>query len=78
MNRVLAYAFAVAIVAFPLGGCLTVSWQDDTAATSAVASATPAAPSAESCSYSSGWDSTGAARDIYGAPKEYQCENSAH
>ncbi len=82
MKRVWACSLILALAAAPLGGCLTISWQDDSAPpANAVADATPnatspPAPQKAPCSYSNGWDSTGASREIYGYPKEYQCEKS--
>ena len=78
MKKILACSLLLAIGALPLGGCLSISWQDDNPTT--VASAAPApnpapqAPPTVACDYSHGWDSTGAARDVFGVPKEYQCK----
>jgi hypothetical protein len=83
MNRVSARLLILALAAIPLGGCLTISWQDESSATTASAapSATAAAPSAATpgrvlCDYPHGWNSTAASRDIYGYPKEDLCEKS--
>lgn len=85
MVGIFARCLALAAIAVPLGGCLSISWQDDPAP---VASATmpngtaaqaPAADHGVPCNYSQhgGWDSSGASRDIYGAPKEFECPKSA-
>ena len=75
MKKLLARALLLAIGAFPLGGCLTISWQDDSAASAAAAPNAPLQqPESVPCDYAHGWDSSGAARDIYGNPKEYQCK----
>ena len=78
MKKVLAYSLLLAVGALPLGGCLTISWQDDNPTT--VANAAPAAnapapaPQTVPCDYAHGWDSSSAARDVYGTPKEFQCK----
>ena len=79
MNRVLARSLVIAIAVAPLGGCLTISWQDDppaSVASAAPSGSAPQAPQTEACDYNHGWDSTSASRDIYGNPKEYQCPKS--
>jgi len=81
VRRVLARALLIAAAAVPLGGCLTISWQDDGASATAASAATggqsaasPPAPARVACSYAHGWDSTSASSDISGYPKEHQCE----
>jgi hypothetical protein len=77
MKKVLAYSLLLVAGALPLGGCLSISWQDDSPTTVASAApapnGAPAAPKTVACDYAHGWDSSSAARDIYGNPKEYQC-----
>jgi hypothetical protein len=74
MMRILTLSLLLAVAAAPLGGCLTISWQDDSA--TAAENATVAAvqrPATVSCSNPGVWDSTGEARDISGTPKEFNC-----
>jgi len=73
MNRVLARLLVLAAAAAPLGGCLSISWTDDTPTTVAAAGPAPQAPATVACTNPHGWDSTSASSDVYGNPKEYQC-----
>ena len=85
MTRIFARWLALAALAVPLGGCLTISWQDDPTPVASAAAPNGAAAQAQApaadrvpCDYSSStWDSTSAARDVYGSPKEYECRKSA-
>jgi hypothetical protein len=74
MMRFASLSLVLAIAAAPLGGCLTVSWQDDSTPTAANATVAAAQrPTTYSCSNPGEWDSTGEARDISGVPKEFNC-----
>jgi hypothetical protein len=75
MMRFVTFSLLLAIATAPLGGCLTISWQDDStpaAGGQTVAAAQPR-PATVSCNNPGEWDSTGEARDISGTPKEFNC-----
>jgi hypothetical protein len=79
MLRFVRLSLVLASASLPLGGCLTVSWQDDstTSANGATVASAQAPPAVVSCNDPNGWDSTGASRNIAGVPKEFNCPTKA-